>query len=160
MGVFTSENRIKLAAERGILYDEDDIDWVKNYTWSVGNHGYAVTSIKIDGQSTGFLMHRVIMDCPEGMVVDHINKNKLDNRKANLRICTQSDNMKMGSIATITSVKYSSKHDVYLAYLNIGTYKSYDEADEENQKVMQILRAANYEFPHERRLRVATQSFD
>ena len=37
-------------------------------------------------------MHREIMRCPEGMEVDHINGDTLDNRKANLRICTRADN--------------------------------------------------------------------
>lgn len=38
-------------------------------------------------------MHRVIMNCPEGMQVDHINGNKKDNRRSNLRICSASQNM-------------------------------------------------------------------
>jgi len=38
------------------------------------------------------LMHRMIMQPPEGMVVDHINGNGLDNRRCNLRICTQEQN--------------------------------------------------------------------
>ncbi len=39
------------------------------------------------------MMHREIMRPPEGMIVDHRNGNGLDNRRANLRICTQEQNM-------------------------------------------------------------------
>jgi hypothetical protein len=38
------------------------------------------------------LMHRVIMDPPEGAVVDHIDHNSLNNRRSNLRLCTQKEN--------------------------------------------------------------------
>lgn len=37
-------------------------------------------------------MHRELMNPPEGMEVDHINGNGLDNRKANLRVCTKEEN--------------------------------------------------------------------
>ena len=56
---------------------------------------YAVRNITV-AKNTGRLelMHRVIMQAPKGMVIDHKNSNTLDNRKENLRLCTQSENMK------------------------------------------------------------------
>lgn len=37
-------------------------------------------------------LHRWILNCPKGLQVDHINHNTLDNRKCNLKICTQLEN--------------------------------------------------------------------
>ena len=39
-------------------------------------------------------LHRFLTDCPQGMVVDHINGNTLDNRRENLRVCTQKENVR------------------------------------------------------------------
>lgn len=44
------------------------------------------------GKHKTVLMHRVIMDPPDGMEIDHLNRNTLDNRRCNLRIATRSEN--------------------------------------------------------------------
>lgn len=67
------------------IIDLDDVEKIKDYKWSI-NHGYVNTFPNIR-------LHRLITNCSEDKVVDHINHNKLDNRKSNLRICSQHQNM-------------------------------------------------------------------
>jgi len=71
-----------------ILVDEEDFSFLSQYNWSVTEMEYVWT--KINGITT--YMHRLIMNCPENLTVDHINHNPLDNRKSELRICTYSQN--------------------------------------------------------------------
>ena len=68
------------------LVDLDDLDNVTKYKWCI-SQGYAFNT-KLG------LMHRVILDCPRDKVVDHINHNKLDNRKKNIRVCTVQQNLR------------------------------------------------------------------
>ena len=70
--------------------DIEELDRIKKYRWNYGCRNY-VRAI-VDGKQ--ILLHRFIINCPEDKVVDHINGDTLDNRKCNLRICTQVDNMK------------------------------------------------------------------
>jgi hypothetical protein len=94
-----------------VLYDADDHDKVSAHTWSAQrdfntttDKFYISTNIphpgggwyyRLDGNRrrlTTLSIHRLIMDAPKGMDIDHINGNPLDNRKSNLRICTRAEN--------------------------------------------------------------------
>ena len=72
------------------LVDDEDFDWLNHYTWYCDKKGYAIC--KPAKYKTGFAMARLIMNCPKGLQVDHINHNKLDNRQQNLRICSNQEN--------------------------------------------------------------------
>ena len=77
-------------------FDLDDYDKIKDYSWHMDDNGYIRTNTYVDGNLKSYLMHNLIMNCPNDMLVDHKNGSDTvnDNRKYNLRIGTQSDNMK------------------------------------------------------------------
>ncbi len=76
------------------MVDAADYEWLSKYKWYAGRPtraGKIYARRNIPGGTV--LMHRMIMQPPEGMVVDHINGNTLDNRRCNLRVCTQTENI-------------------------------------------------------------------
>lgn len=89
--------RNKYDEKNGIGYIEPNIEFyfsledyekIKDHSWYISNNGYVQTRIgnKIVG------MHRLVMDAPDGMCVDHIDHNTLNNRRENLRVCTIQEN--------------------------------------------------------------------
>jgi len=80
---------ITLACGAECKVDDDDFEMLSKYKWSKQSTGYAMTWT--DGVFV--LMHRMIVSAPAGAIVDHANHDKLDNRKMNLSVGTQSDNM-------------------------------------------------------------------
>lgn len=85
--------RDRMGIENGrALIDLEDIDKIKDIKWRLYEdyHTNYVYGCK-DGYAS-MKLHRIIMDCPDDMVVDHINHNGMDNRKINLKICTHAEN--------------------------------------------------------------------
>jgi len=68
----------------------DDVDWheLKRSTWCLNDGGYAFANV--NGKSR--TMHSLLLEVPEDCVVDHINRNRIDNRRTNLREATLSIN--------------------------------------------------------------------
>lgn len=75
------------------IVDDEDYEKLKAHKWSASATGYAVRGFRRNGKSILVKMHREILgeQCA-GLEVDHINGNKLDNRRENLRIATRSQN--------------------------------------------------------------------
>lgn len=120
-----------------IILDEDNMHLLQKHNWCVYQKGYAVASI--DG-SRVFLHHLVIGFPPKGKEVDHINRDKLDNRRENLRFVTHQENLlnrKFKNKTGFKGVYFESNRRTkpYKAMIrrngksiNIGYYKTAAEA--------------------------------
>ena len=95
---------IALTQNKFTIVDDEDYDYLSQWNWYY-NRGYAA---RAGMTSTGMLvyLHRDLMSPPDGMQVDHINRNSLDNRRSNLRICSQTENRRNQS-------KYSNNTSGY-----------------------------------------------
>lgn len=92
--------RILLSGKKGegkfAIVDMDDFEKLNKYSWCL-DQGYAVRSKYIGmkngrGSNKRIWMHREIISIPKGKFTDHINGDRLDNRKVNLRIATRREN--------------------------------------------------------------------
>jgi hypothetical protein len=70
------------------IVDDEDFDRLSQWKWHYSTSGYAV---RRNGHGSAYL-HRAVIDAPRGMVVDHIDRNALNNVRANLRVCTPQQN--------------------------------------------------------------------
>lgn len=87
---------IELTRGLSTIVDEDDYEFLNQFKWAAHQTGsktkpiyYARRFIRRGRKLELVTMHRLIINAPEDRVVDHINRNPLDNRKFNLRICSQ-----------------------------------------------------------------------
>lgn len=101
--------KLSLTQGKFALVDTDDYEILKQYCWYYEKStGYARGSIKIAGEWKKVLLHQVILgETPDNLEIDHINRNKLDNRKKNLRYVTKSQNQSnRNKCSKLTSSKY------------------------------------------------------
>lgn len=125
-----------------ILLDDEDYNKIQkdfnNLNWSITkNHNGLYAQKRVNKKN--IYLHRYIMNNPNG-IVDHINHNTLDNRKENLRITNNANNLRNGNIrknnkSGINGVYYDKKRNKYSAsikvnYKNIflGRFKTLEEA--------------------------------
>lgn len=80
------------------MVDADDEHVLAAQSWRVQkslNTSYVVYAKRFDGRKVVTMLHRVIMDVSSrGMLVDHVNRCGLDNRRCNLRLANHAENMR------------------------------------------------------------------
>jgi hypothetical protein len=85
--------KIRLNKGKCALVSDEDYERVNKYKWYLHSAGYAISQEYSKRTYKTRYMHRFIMNPPKGFQVDHKNRNKLDNRRSNLRVCTPKQNM-------------------------------------------------------------------
>lgn len=122
-----------------VLVDYEDYEKYRKTTFILNNKGYVINDTGKGDTRNVWLLHRDIMGNPKGYVVDHINGDKLDNRKYNLRICTIAENVRNSESRSGTSrykgVHWDSSRNKWLASLKyqrenkfLGRFDSEEQA--------------------------------
>ena len=147
--------KIQLTQSQTAMIDDEDYPIVSQSRWCINSMGYAVRHRKkSEGLSDKISLHRFLMGLQYGdkRQVDHINGNKLDNRRVNLRICTLQQNQmnrtkrkgtsiyKGVNFYKITnkwqaSIKFNQKN-IHLGYFldEVEAAKAYNKAAKEHFK--------------------------
>jgi len=121
-------------------FDLEDYDKIKDYCWCFDKDGYLMTMIK----QKNVKMHRLIMNCPKDLEVDHIGHREdgsgteNDNRKANLRICEHykncSNRLSGKNTSGVIGVNWSSTNkwkssiSVNRNTITLGYFENFEDA--------------------------------
>lgn len=89
--------KIPLTQSKFALVDDEDYEWLSQWKWCPHKNGhatYAHRNLKIGDHWGVILMHREIMKLQpgDGIIIDHIDRNSLNNQKSNLRVSNKSQN--------------------------------------------------------------------
>jgi hypothetical protein len=148
---------VKLGKDKMAIIDDEDWPKLERYNWYTSYTAQGKPYVKatyfvrhndpVDpdkGHTKSVLMHRIIMGLEKGDTrkVDHIDHNTFDNRKSNLRVCSNTDNAKNSVIGErntsgFKGVSWSTRDEKWEAYItvdkkkiNLGKYEDiYEAAD-------------------------------
>lgn len=116
---------IDLTQSKQAIVSDEDFAYLRRWKWRIltGNNQmlYAISPLG--------LMHRVIMRAPEGMVVDHIDNDGLNNRRSNLLVCTISENQQnlhyVKSKSGYRGIYWDDTKNAWRAYITINQQRIY-----------------------------------
>lgn len=125
-----------------VFIDDEDYEHLSQFTWHLSKNGYVSRSYWKSNQTNGTIyMHRLIMDAPKGMDVDHKDMNRFNNQKSNLRIATRSQNMansparsghsKYKGVSKLANIKLKKPWLSYIRVEGKMYYNGYYETENE-----------------------------
>ena len=111
--------KITLTRGQFALVDDDWFYFLNQFKWQLSTKGYAIRTVK----DKTIWMHRIILNTPKDYFTDHINGNKIDNRKSNLRIAKGSQNygnvgLPKHNTSGFKGVSFEKSRNKYEAYIS------------------------------------------
>lgn len=119
------------------LFDLEYYDLIKDFYWHKNSRGYITSNTK----GKAIKLHRLILDCFDSKItIDHINHNKLDNRKCNLRFVSRSQNgmnsqLHKNNTSGVSGVTWNKKIQKWVARITLdyeriylGAFDSFEKA--------------------------------
>jgi hypothetical protein len=141
--------KIKLTRNKYALVDDEDYDELNQHKWYA--HKTKNTSYVRRRQKT-IHMHRVIMNPPSHLHIDHIDGNGLNNQKENLRICTGTQNqgnskIRKDNTSDIKGVSWHKVNNKWVSHISInGKRKNLGYFSDKNEAKNAYTRAAKEHF--------------
>jgi len=122
--------QIPLTKGKFATVDDSDYNFLNQWKWYCDACGYAVRTVLVDGKKGRVWMHRIVAGTPKNMLTDHINMDRLDNTKKNLRIVTKSQNgMNRGVPSNSTTgykgVVFRNDTKKYRAYISLKNKRAW-----------------------------------
>jgi hypothetical protein len=123
------------------------VELVKDYKWSL-NHGYVCTWTNGNKR---IKLHKMLTNPPEGMLVDHIDRNKLNNRDENLRICTKQQNlinrtMSRSNTSGVVGVEWREKYKIWTAQIGYCNERIYLGCSKDKEEAIRLRKEAERKY--------------
>ncbi len=124
--------KIRLTGGKFAIVDPQNFYWLNSFDWCAKEYRGCFHAVRFNSHGTPMIlsMHRQIMNPPHGLLVDHKNHDGLDNRRANLRLATYSQNncnttKRKNTSSQFVGVNFDKRRRTWLAYITHNGKRTY-----------------------------------
>jgi hypothetical protein len=149
--------KIKLTQCKYALVDNEDYDALNKFKWYAKkgvNTFYAVRSPYKNGKQTTLKMHRLLINAPRGLEVDHKDGDGLNNQRSNIRLATRSQNRmnrpkQSRNTSGFKGVSWDKTHNIWRAYITLDSVQKTLGYFKNRQEAYQVYCKASVEYHKE-----------